>query len=167
MDTFRNVPNRIRVLIIVCCLYLYSFAAFPGATVLALRSFLDSLAAVLPILAVVFFVMFLGQLFLSPSTVSRYVGEHSGAKGWLVVLLGSIFMSGPQYVMFPLLRELKAQGMKNSLIAVFLNNRNVQPAFVPVMAFYFGMPFTVTFSLLVLAYALLSGLMVGYLVKDR
>ena len=57
--------------------------------------------------------------------------------------------------------------MKNSLIAVFLNNRNVQPAFVPVMAFYFGMPFTVTFSLLVLAYALLSGLMVGYLVKDR
>ena len=50
---------------------------------------------------------------------------------------------GPPYILYPILGDLKKQGMKNSLIAAFINNRSVQPVFMPVMAHYFGLSFTI------------------------
>lgn len=163
---FKKIPIRIKFLTFVCILYVISYIFWPTDTKLAFGNFFSSLIKVLPILLLVFFVMFLGYIFLKPQIVKKHLGEDAGLKGWIVALVGSVLFSGPQYVIFPLLKELKEHGMKNSLIAVFLNNRNVQPAFLPVMAYYFGIKFTVIFAILVLLYALLSGILIGYLVKE-
>ncbi len=163
---FKKIPTRIKFLISVCILYFVTYFFAPNLAHTAFLNFLESLAKVLPILGLVFFIMFLGYVYLKPQLIKKHLGSDSGLKGWAFALLGSVIFSGPQYVIFPLLKELKEHGMKNSLIAVFLNNRNVQPAFLPVMAYYFGLPFTVVFSILVLLYALLSGVLIGYFVKE-
>ncbi|MEI8344083.1 MAG: hypothetical protein WCF93_03995 [Candidatus Moraniibacteriota bacterium] len=163
---FKKIPTRIKFLSFVCILYMISFFIFPDATVVSLKNFLSEFFKVLPILGMVFFVMFLGYIFLKPQVIKKYLGQGSGIKGWIFALFASIFMAAPTYLLFPLLKELKSHGMKNSLIAVFLNNRNVQPAFLPVMIFYFGLPFTIVFSMLILCYALLSGFLMGQIVKD-
>lgn len=163
---FKKIPTRIKFLTVICFLYGISYFLFPIETLRSFQNFLVDFLKVLPILLVVFFVMFVSYLFLKPQLIKKHLGRDSGIKGWIFALLASIFMAAPIYVLFPLLKELKSHGMKNSLIAVFLNNRNVQPAFLPVLIFYFGLPFTIVFSVLILCYALLSGFLVGHFVKD-
>ncbi len=156
-----------KFLITMCLAYGFAFVIVPEKSEVAFGHFLHSLVQMLPVLVFVFLVMFVGYLFLKPEMIHEYLGKDSGRRGWVAACLASIFFSGPTYILFPYLKELKAQGMQNSLIAVFLNNRNVQPAFVPVMIYYFGIRFAVVFSVLALAYALLSGVLVGHLVKDE
>lgn len=162
----KRIPKRFIFFMTVCIIYAVSYFFSPEDTIVAFGNFLASFGKVLPILAVVFFVMFLGNVFLKPQMIKRHLGEDSGLKGWAAALFGSMIFSGPPFVLFPLLRELKENGMKRSLIATFLNNRNVQPAFVFAMAYYFGLPFAAAFSAVILAYAVLSGILIGYLVKE-
>lgn len=163
---FTDLPTRMRFLITMCLVYGFAFVVMPEKAEVAFGHFLHSLIQMLPILTFVFLVMFVGYVFLKPEMIHTYLGKDSGKRGWIAACLASIFFSGPTYILFPYLKELKAQGMQNSLIAVFLNNRNVQPAFVPVMIYYFGLHFALVFSFLALSYALLSGILVGYFVKD-
>ena len=164
---FARLPLRIKFLLVMCLAYGVAFAVTPQKAVVAFGSFVHSLISMLPVLILVFLVMFVGYIFLKPEMIHKYLGEDSGKRGWFAACIASIFFSGPTYILFPYLKELKAQGMRNSLIAVFLNNRNVQPAFVPVMIYYFGLRFALVFSFLVLAYALLSGLLIQHFVGDE
>lgn len=164
---FTRLPIRIQFLLIMCLAYGVAFIVTPQKTTVAFGSFVQALVQMLPVLVLVFFVMFVGYIFLKPEMIHKYLGEDSGKRGWFAACIASIFFSGPTYILFPYLKELKAQGMKNSLIAVFLNNRNVQPAFVPVMIYYFGIRFALVFSVLVLGYALLSGLLIKHFVGDE
>lgn len=113
-----------------------------------------------------FFIIFIINFFLKPETVKRHLGQSSGAKGWIYAYLGSIFVSSPPYVVFPMLKELKEHGMKYSLIAVFMNNRNVQPPFLPVMAHYFGWVFTIVISVYIMIFAIFNAIVLGK-IMDR
>jgi len=147
-------------------MYAVAYWFSPEMTKEAFGNFLFSFGRVLPILAFVFFMMFLSNVFLKPQLIKRHLGDESGVRGWITVIFGSMFFSGPPFVIFPLLKEFQEHGMKKSLIATFLNNRNVQPAFVFAMAYYFGPTFAATFSAVVLVYAVLSGVLIGYLVRE-
>jgi len=48
----------------------------------AIGTFLPMLGEMLPALAVVFVLMFLGELFLNPERVASWVGNRSGLRGW-------------------------------------------------------------------------------------
>ncbi|PIP28328.1 MAG: hypothetical protein COX29_01620 [Candidatus Moranbacteria bacterium CG23_combo_of_CG06-09_8_20_14_all_35_22] len=50
--------------------------------------------------------------------------------------------------------------MKISLIATFLSNRNIQPAFIPAMAYYFGWQYTIVVSISVIIFSVLNGFLV-------
>ena len=127
----------------------------------ALRSFVKTLINIVPILIFVFAVMLLINIFVQPAAIKKHLGHNSGLKGWLYAILASILISGPPYILMPFFGELQKQGMKNSLIVVFFSNRNVQPAFIPVMIYYFGTPFTVVISVYILIFAVINGLVLG------
>lgn len=132
-----------------------------GYAALALTGTARSFLNLIPLFVLVYAVIFVINIFLSPEAVKKHLGADSGKKGWIYALLGSILVSGPPYVILPMLKDLKAHGMKYSLIAVFMNNRHVQPAMLPVMAYYFGVPFTVVISAYILIFALVNGWIVG------
>src|SRR3990172_10838387 len=75
-------------------LFLALVLAAYGATVLvdpgrARATFADFLAMfgkVVPVLALVFVLMFLVELFLSPERVEGWLGRGSGLRGWLLAL---------------------------------------------------------------------------------
>lgn len=130
------------------------------------NKFIQTLVGLLPILIFVFGIIFVVDLFLSPEKIKKHLGHDSGWKGWLYAVLGSVFIVSPPYVIFPLLGEFKDRGMKYSLMAVFLGNRNVQPAFLPVMVYYFGLTFTVVISIYILAFSILTGVIMGKVMKE-
>ncbi len=128
--------------------------------------FLRMLVRITPILIVVFFIMAGVNFYFTPPKVKKYLGHGSGFKGWLYAVISGILVSGPPYILFPLLGELKERGMKNSLLAVFLYNRNVKIPFLPVMVFYFGLSFTVAVSVFIIFFSILNGLLLGWWVRD-
>ncbi|MEA1926129.1 MAG: permease [Patescibacteria group bacterium] len=133
----------------------------------AFLSFLRMLVRITPILIVVFFIIAGVNFYFTPQKVKKYLGHGSGFKGWLYAVISGILVSGPPYILFPLLGELKERGMKNSLLAVFLYNRNVKIPFLPVMVFYFGLSFTVAVSVFIIFFSILNGLLLGWWVADN
>lgn len=133
----------------------------------AIENFLLMFIKIIPILLVVFVVMILVNIYFTKEKIRKYLGEESGIKGWVYAIISGILVSGPPYVLFPLLGEFKKRGMKNSLLAVFLYNRNVKIPFLPVMVYYFGFGFTLILSLYIIIFSILNGKIIELLIKNR
>ncbi len=129
--------------------------------------YVATLKKVLPIIGIVFVVMFILNLFLKPHMIKKHLGQDSGIKGWFYAVIGSIVISGPPYVLMPMIGELRQQGMKTSLVAVFLSNRSVQPIFLPVMAHYFGWVYTILVSFFIILFSIVNGFVIGKITKNQ
>ena len=73
----------------------------------ALIFFKNLLLKILPLLVFVFLVTFIINLFVKPKKLVRYLGKESGIKGWIIAIVSGILSSGPIYVWYPLLKDLK------------------------------------------------------------
>jgi len=119
-----------------------------------------------PILLIVFVVMFLTNLFFENKGISRFLGKGSGLRGWMVAMAGGIVSSGPIYMWYPLLSDLKEKGMKDSLIAAFLYNRAIKIPLLPMMVHYFGWDFTLALSITMVLFSVVNGVIVQRLTQQ-
>jgi len=132
---------------------LFRFAGF----LRAVDQFAGILWKILPVFVMVFVLMFLSNLLLDPKKVLKWIGREAGAKGWLVSIVGGILSSGPVYMWYPLLSDLKDKGMKDAFMAVFLYNRAVKIPLLPMMVFYFGLAFTLILTFYMILFSVISG----------
>jgi uncharacterized membrane protein YraQ (UPF0718 family) len=131
----------------------------------ALSTLAGLIARIAPILLLVFVLMFLTNLFFESNLVVRFLGKGSGLKGWMLAIAGGIVSSGPIYMWYPLLGDLKEKGMKDSLIATFLYNRAIKIPLFPMMVYYFGWDFALVLSLYMVLFSLADGVLVQSLVR--
>ena len=118
-----------------------------------------------PILLIVFLVMFLTNLFFENKSISRFLGKGSGFRGWVVAMVGGIVSSGPIYMWYPLLSDLKEKGMRDCLIATFLYNRAIKIPLLPMMVHYFGWDFTLALSIYMVLFSVVNGAIVQRLTQ--
>jgi len=161
-----KLAGRWQFLLLMVAVYLLLGGGLnPDLAAKALAGFKSMFLKVVPILGLVFIALFLVNLLLNPERIKRHLGGESGLKGWFWAVIGGILISGPPYVLYPMLGEFRKHGARNSLIAVYLYNRNVKIPFLPVMAYYFGVRYTVIVSLLIILFSLLNGLIIGRLTE--
>lgn len=129
----------------------------------AVRFFAHVFVTVLPVVGVVFLLMLLLNLVLTPERVKTYLGAASGLKGWLLAIVSGVLASGPIYAWYAVLHELRKEGMKTSLAAAFLYSRAVKLPLLPLLAHYFGTRFMVVLSLYLIVFSVLSGIVTGAL----
>ena len=161
-----RLAGRWKFLLLVITLYLLTGWLDPDLAKTALLGFVGMLRKVLPILAMVFVILLLINLLLKPEQIKDHLGQDAGPKAWFYAVIGGILISGPPFILYPMLAEFKKHGARNDLIAVFLYNRNVKIPFLPVMAYYFGLRYTVIVSLLIILFSLLNGFILGRLASD-
>ena len=99
------------------------------------------LLRIIPIFVLVLVFMTAIHYFLTPKSVSKYVGKGSGLKGWLLAILTGILSHGPIYAWYPALQELRQHGMRSGLAAAFLYNRAIKIPLLPVIVYYFGVKY--------------------------
>jgi len=99
--------------------------------------------------------------FLHPKTVAKYAGKESGIKGWFFAISAGIISHGPIYVWYPLLKELRDQGMRSGLIAAFLYSRAIKIPLLPLLVYYFGALFVVV----LLPYIVIASLIEGEIIE--
>jgi uncharacterized membrane protein YraQ (UPF0718 family) len=161
----RRLAGRYQFLLLVMGLYLIASLIDPGLVRLALIGFAAMMLRVLPLLVLVFLVLVIVNLFLKPERLRRHLGAESGFKGWFWAIVAGIFISGPPYVLYPMLEDFRKQGVRSALLAVFLYNRNVKLQYLPAMAYYFGIRYTVVLSVYIILFSLISGKLVEMLVE--
>jgi uncharacterized membrane protein YraQ (UPF0718 family) len=147
-------------LISVSLVYLILGLWNPQIVIAGLEVFLDLLKRILPILAIVFLLLFLSNLLLDPKLVARYIGKGATKRGWPIAVIAGIVSMGPIYLWYPLLRDLKAKGMRDALIATFLYNRAVKIPLLPMMIYYFGLKIVVILTIFMIVFSILNGLLV-------
>lgn len=148
-------------------LFLYASIALCNYA-LAKQSFLffgQTLIKVLPVLVLVFCLILILNLILSPQRVKTYVGAASGIKGWLLAIVAGILSTGPIYAWYVLLSELKQKGMKTSLLAVFLYSRAIKLPLLPLLVHYFSLRYTLVLSLYLVVFSIISGVLTEVLVN--
>ncbi len=125
------------------------------------RAFLHLAWSLLPVLLLVFAFLFLGNLLIRESFIRRYAGHSSGWLGYVFATVTGILSTGPIYVWYPLLADLKNKGMRETLIAVFLYNRAIKLPWLPVLASYFGLKYTLVLT----CWMILGGLVEGLIME--
>jgi uncharacterized membrane protein YraQ (UPF0718 family) len=166
INKIKKLSGGVNFMLGMIAIYLIAGIANPSLVMGALNKSFQTFVGLLPILALVFGIIFIINLFLDPEKIKKHLGHESGMKGWLYAILASILITAPPYVMLPLLGQLKKHGMKYSLLAVFLENKNVQLVFLPVMAYYFGVSFTVVISVYIMIFSILSGIFIGKIMQE-
>jgi uncharacterized membrane protein YraQ (UPF0718 family) len=165
MKSKNKISGSIKFLIVV--LIIYSIIAVVDFSLAkeALWEFLLMLVKIIPVLFIVLIFMVLANIYFDQNKIKKYLGVESGIKGWFYAVISGILVSGPPYILFPLLGKLRKEGMKDSLLAVFLYNRNVEIAFVPAMIYYFGLAFTLVLSAYIIIFSILNGKIINWFMK--
>ncbi len=161
-----KINKATKFILLVFCLYLIIGIFNKNLTLKALSNTGQMLIKISPIFILIFIVMLIINVFLKIEKIKQHLGDDSNWKTWIYTIIAGVLISGPPYILFPMLKNLKDGGMKNSLIAIFLYNRNVKIPFIPVMIFYFGLPFTVIISIYIVIFSIFNGLLIGHWVKD-
>ncbi len=132
----------------------------------AMRTSVDLSISMIPSLFAVFILMAVTASFLDTNRVRKLVGTGAGLRGWLLAVSGGVLSSGPIYLWYPLLADLRERGMGDGFTAAFLSARAVKLPLLPVMAFAFGWGFTIGFSLLLLLFSFFGGIATERIVAE-
>ncbi len=141
----------------VTVLYLALWASSPGKTCDALKASGAIFIRIIPVLFFVLLLMGLIDYFFSPESISRYLGERSGIRGWLLAISAGVLSHGPIYAWYPMLKDLRDKGMKTGLVAVFLYNRAIKIPLLPVLIYYFGVAFAAVLLVYMIAASVIEG----------
>lgn len=167
-----KILNKIGVsrVFLIITIIIYAVVALVHRNVFfhALSTFLNLFFRIIPVLIMVFGIIFLLNLFIEPKNVSNLLGKGAGVRGWMIAIFGGILSTGPIYLWYPLLSDLKEKGMRDLFIATFLYNRAVKIPLLPMMIFYFGVKFTVILTIYMVLFSMINGFCVErLLLKDK
>lgn len=146
-------------------IFIFVFLLVPDIRHEAWLYFINLIKKIIPILLIVFFLIFISNLILRPKTIIKYLGANSGFKGWLMAISGGILSGGPIYMWYPLLADLKKMGMRNGLLAAFIYNRAIKIPLTPMLIYYFGWPFVIILTFYMIIFSVINGLIVEKLLK--
>jgi uncharacterized membrane protein YraQ (UPF0718 family) len=155
----RKIGGGWQFFLATLCLYVALAPFAPMVVQNALAQFVSLLARIVPILALVFGLIFLSHLLLDERRITGLIGRQSGLKGWLIAVTAGIISAGPIYVWYAFLKDLRDKGMRTSLIAAFLYSRGIKLPLLPLMIYYFGVPYMCVLTLYLALFSILSGLL--------
>jgi len=144
-------------LFIVLAITIIIFLINPNAISPVATFFINILGKIIPIFILVFVLMFFTNLFIQPTKLVKWLGHESGIKGWIIAIFGGIISSGPIYMWYPLLAELKNKGMKTSLMSAFLYNRAIKIPLLPLMIFYFNLKYVLVLMIVMIFMSIANG----------
>ena len=143
--------------IIMLIIYLITFFLHSEKTINAAEYSGKLLLQIVPILLLVFVLLFIINFFVNPGWVKKHLGKESGKKGWLIASVGGVLSVGSIYPWYALLKDFKDKGMRPALIAVFLYSRGIKLPLLPLLVHYFGLGYTLLLAAYMLTFSLLGG----------
>ena len=136
------------------------FAWRPGEEILS--GFAEFAGEMILVLPLVFILIGLMDVWVPRRRVEEMLGDESGSRGMLLVILLAFFNAGPLYAAFPIATILRKKGCSLRNIFVFLGAFSAMK--IPMVSFEIGF-MGLKFSLLRLAFTLPVFIAIGILME--
>lgn len=130
------------------------------------QKFYSIFIEIIPILAIMLILMTLTNKFVSPKIIQKHLGDTKIRK-WFFVVIGGILSSGPIYMWYPLLQELKQKGLNDGLIATFLYNRAIKIPLIPMLLLYFNTKYAVVLTVVMIAASVTQGWFINKIIHTK
>ncbi len=147
-------------------LYLWAGLAVPDRALRALQSGSSLLVSVALLIVSVMGLVGLVQVWISRDAVARLLGKEAGPRALLIAALCGTLLIGPPYIIFPLLMTVRKQGARWAVVTIVLAAYAVKLPMIPLEIGFLGWPFSLGRSVLTLAFAIPTGLLVERLMPD-
>jgi len=155
------------LLLTVVGLYVWAFRHDADRALQALQISATTLSSVLLLIAAVFGLVGVLQVWISRDLIVRLLGREGGIKGLLFAAFCGTLLIGPPYIIFPLLMSLHKQGARWAVVTVVLSAYAVKLQMIPIEVEFLGWPFSLGRSLLTVVLAIPTGLLVERLMERR
>ncbi len=165
MFKFKKVKPSYLILGALILTYLILACLMPVVFSATMTALYKILIKIIPAFIAVFVLMAVTNYFITPQFINRHLGKR-GMKRWFFAIVGGILSSGPIYMWYPFLAELKKKGLSYGLIACFLYNRAIKIPLLPVAALYFSWQYIIILTLVMIFFSVIQALVIDYLLKD-
>ncbi len=128
--------------------------------------FVKIILKIIPIFIFIFILMTLTNYFITPKFVAKHL-KDKGIKKWIYIIFGGILSSGPIYMWFPFLGDLKKKGLTEGLIACFLYNRAIKISLIPLAIFYFNWKFIAILFIVMVFTSIIQGILINKLMEVK
>jgi uncharacterized membrane protein YraQ (UPF0718 family) len=118
---------------------------------------------ILPVFVLVFVLMTISNLFMDRPAIAQYF-KRPGMSKWFFVIIAGIVSTGPIYVWYPLLAEMRDKGVGYGYLATFLYNRAIKVPLLPVAIFYFGLKYIIVLTVLMIIFSVVQGMLINRLI---
>ena len=135
------------------------FIIVPGSIIPIFNEIKKMLMRIIPVLILVFVLLVITNYLMSPEKLVKYLSKKSW-KTWALAVVAGIISTGPIFAWYPLLNELQKHGARNGMIAVFLYNRAIKLALLPMMIVYFGLKYVVVLGIVMIIMSIIQGLII-------
>jgi len=166
----RNNKFDFTIIIAFVIFAIYSFYAnyIPGISIVK-NNFWNFLKEMILTLPVMFILVGLFDVWVSKEKVQKYIGETSGIKGVLLVILLAFMQAGPMYAAFPVAYILWKKGTSATNIFIYLSSASI--AKIPMITFeiaFLGFKFSLMRILISIpVFIILSIIMGKYFTKNK
>lgn len=147
-------------LILVLGLYVLTFFLDSEKLIPAFEFFINMLKNIIPVFILIFILMSLINYFITPQKIKKYIGKGNSVKSWFVAIVTGILSTGPIYMWYPMLRDLRDKGVSNGFVATFLYNRAIKIPLLPLIILYFGLKFTIILTILMIIFSIIQGMII-------
>ncbi len=148
-------------LIAMLVIYLVFFFLNKNLLIQSLSKFAKIFLKIIPVLLIAFVLMAFINYFVTPKFLIKHLSKKNKIKKWFIAIVSGIISTGPIYMWYPMLSDLKDKGVSKGLIATFLYSRAVKPALIPIMIFYFGIVYTLIFTLVIIIFSFIQGIIIN------
>ncbi len=146
--------------------YIYLYFTSTNNLEKVINTFNSLILKILPIFILIFILMALSNYFISTSFIIKHF-TGKGIKKWIYTIIGGTLSSGPIYMWYPLLANLKNKGVSNGLIACFLYNRAIKLPLLPLAIMYFGWKYIIILTITMILASILQGIIVDKLLTKQ
>jgi len=163
-DKLKRLPGSWYFLLIIIIVY-FLFSVFNKKIYLdSLDFFGQIIYKIIPIFILVFALMSLSNYFITPKFVMRHLSEK-GFRKWFYVIVGGILSTGPIYMWYPLLADLRGKGLNYGLIACFLYNRAIKIPLLPLAILYFSWQYVLVLCFVMIFMSVVQGIFLNKLME--
>lgn len=165
LKKINSIPTSWRFFIAVILLYLiiliynyqlfFNSVAYCGAI----------LGGVLQAFIIVFILMVLSDYFITPQFITKYLDKNILVK-WSMVIIGGIISSGPIYMWYPLLGDLRGRVLNNGMIACFLYNRAIKIPLLPMALIYFSWRYLLILGIVMILASIFQGILINNFLRS-
>jgi uncharacterized membrane protein YraQ (UPF0718 family) len=127
--------------------------------------FFNLIIKIIPLFIIILGLMIITNYFITQKLIMKYFNAP-GIKKWLLVVIAGILSTGPIYMWYPLLADLREKGINYGFIATFLYSRAIKIWLLPVIVFYFSLQYVIVLTLVMIVFSCIQGVVVNRILSS-